>query len=178
MWLALVGAAYAAGVAGWLLLPGDRPVPTAVWIVAFAGIFPVFGSAILLNKRYWRRGSASPVIWPAIWPAMDVLKRPAVFVRAIFAILVVLIVVTLVVVVLVPDSTVPPGDPGIVDGQYVLNNHGSLHVVSRQVYLHALEAGQLAFTSIAMVFYLVAGLVVGMTAERMTVGSHHAPTDR
>jgi hypothetical protein len=83
------------------------------------------------------------------------------------AALVALAVAALVLTVVVPVPPVPPGQPEIVDGQYALNNHGVVTPVSRQVYLHALEVGQRGFVGIALVFYLVAGLVVGMTGERL-----------
>jgi hypothetical protein len=53
--LAFAGAAYSAGIIVWLLLPGDRPLPTLIWLAAFVGSFPVFGSAVFVARRYWRK---------------------------------------------------------------------------------------------------------------------------
>jgi hypothetical protein len=81
--------------------------------------------------------------------------------------------VTLIVVILVltargpSASPLPPGQPEIVDGQHVLDNHDLLTPVSREVYLRAREAQQLTFTSMAVVFYMVAALAVGVTGERL-----------
>jgi hypothetical protein len=113
-------------------------------------VLPVFGSALLLAKRYWRQGAGAT----SVRPAGRARGRPTTVVRILLAALATLIVAVLALVVLVPKGPdLPPGQPMIVDGQYVLADHGSLAPVSRQVYLQALEAGQLGFTSIAVVFY-------------------------
>lgn len=156
--LAFVGAAYSAGIVGWLLLPGDRPVPMLMWSVAFVGLFPVFGSALLVARRYWREGMGTGT--PTLW-------RPGAVVVGVLATLAALVVAGLVLTAVAPAPPVPPGAPEVVDGRYVLNNHGSLTPVSRRVYLRVLEAWQLGFVSIAFLFYLVAALVVGATGERL-----------
>lgn len=170
-WLAVVGAACTAAVTAWLLLPGDRPVPGPVWTAAFTCAIPVFGAAVVMAKRYWRRGAApGGLTLPAARPP----ARPPTVVRVLFAVLITLIVVILTLVVIVSSaSPVPPGSPEIVDGQYVLNNHGSLTPVSRQEYMHTLEVWQMGFTSIAMVFYLTAALAVLMTGERLMERTKH-----
>jgi hypothetical protein len=156
--LAFVGTIYSAGVVGWLLLPGDRPVPTVVWLVAFLGLFPVFGSAVFFANRHWR-GRAEL--------ARPALKRPGLVVVVAIGTLVALMVTALVLTVVAPLPEVPPGQPQIVDGRYVLNNHGTVTSVSRQEYLRALEAGQRGFAALALLFYQLAALIIGMTGERL-----------
>ncbi len=170
-WLAVAGAACTAAVTAWLLLPGDRPLPGPVWTAAFTGAVPVFVAEVVLAKRYWSRGAAlgGPTLPAARQPG-----RPPTVVRVLFAVLVTLIVVILVLVVIASNaSPVPPGSPEIVDGQYVLNNHGSLTPVSQREYMHVLEVWEMGFTSIAMVFYLAAALAVLMTGERLRERTEH-----
>jgi hypothetical protein len=156
--LAFVGATYSAGVVGWLLLPGDRPVPISVWSVAILGCFPVFGSALFVARRQWRVGAGTG------GPA---LKRPNAVVVGVIVTFAALVVTALVLTVVAPLPEVPPGQPQIVDGRYVLNNHGNVTPISRQEYLRALEAGQLGSAGIAPFFYLSAALIIGITGERL-----------
>lgn len=110
---------------GWLLLPGDRPVPTLVWLVAFLGWFPVFGSAVFIANRHWRgrAGLARPA-----------LKRPGLVVAVAAVTLAALMVIALVLTAVAPLPEVPTRSPQIVDGRYVVINHGRLTSVSRQEY--------------------------------------------
>lgn len=156
--LAFVGAFYSAGVVGWLLLPGDRPVPALVWLVAFLGSFPVFGSALFVARRDWRGG---------VGTGRPALKRPGVVVVGVVVTLAALVVTALVLTVVAPLPEVPPGQPEIVHGRYVLNNHGNMTPISRQEYLRVLEAGQRVFAAFALLFYLLAALIVGITGERL-----------
>jgi hypothetical protein len=157
--LAFVGVVYSAGVVGWLMLPGDRPVPTLVWVVAYLGLFPVFCTAVVIANRQWR-GRAGV--------ARSALKRPGLVVVVAIVTLAALMVTALVLTAVAPLPEVPPGQPQIVDGRHVLNNHGVVTSVSRQEYLRALEADQRGFAAFALFFYLLAALIIGMTGERLT----------
>jgi lysylphosphatidylglycerol synthetase-like protein (DUF2156 family) len=175
LWLAVSGAAYAAAIVGWLWLPGYRPVPTPVWLAAVMPAVMVNGSAVLFARRYWRRGSTQD----RTRPTERVRPNPIVVVRALLAVLVTLIVVVLVLTARArAGPPLPPGQPEIVNGQYMLNNHGSLTPVSRELYLRAGEGLQQLGVSVAMVFYLVAGLTVGVTAERLTATARPSPSGR
>jgi hypothetical protein len=159
--LAIIGAAYSGGLIGWLSLPGDRPVPTIVWITAFVGMFPVWGAALLGSRKRWSRPSVA---------AADVfasVRRPTDTVVGIMAVLVALAVLVLVLTCVGPWTAMPPGQPVIVDGRYVLNNHGDITPISREEYLRYSEAGQRGFVGLALLFYLGAALIVAMTAGRL-----------
>ena len=164
--LAVFGAVYAAGVAVWLLLPGARPVPTPVALIAFAQCFPALGAASLLHKRYWRSGTPSA------------LRLPGAVVRGTLFGLLTLAMGVIVLIAVAPDMSSPPGAPEIVQGHYVLNNHGSLTPVSRQVYLQALEGGQLASAVISMFLCIVAACITAMTSSRVAARVDRAAADQ
>ncbi|MEV4512230.1 hypothetical protein AB0K00_25105 [Dactylosporangium sp. NPDC049525] len=158
--VALAGSMYSAGVAVWLLRPGFHPVPTPVWLSAFLGCFLLQAAAMTFGRNYWRRrpmgaGDGS-------------MRRQSFVTRVMFAGAVACIVVVLVLIARMPSApALPPGAPEIAQGQYVLNNHGSLTAVPRDVYLRAVEEGQTLFASFAMGFFLVAAVVVWMTGDRL-----------
>jgi hypothetical protein len=164
--LAFVGASYSAGVLGWLFLPGDRPVPDPIWVAAFLGLFPVYGAAVVYASRRWRRPSAVAADPPAV-------KRTDRTVIGVVSVLVALGVVVLILTAAGSFGDVPPGDPGIQDGQYVLNNHGEVTPISHEEYLEYSEASQRGFVGIALLFYLVAGVITAIAATRP--GSGHRP---
>jgi hypothetical protein len=117
------------------------------------------GSAIFLALHYGKVGSPVP---------RSMLRRPGVLVLAILAVVTAGVMSGLVAAAFGPPSQpVPAGQPQIVDGQNVLNNHGHLEPVSREVYLHVLEADQRLFVVYAGVGYLAAACVVGATGERV-----------
>ncbi|MEU7873328.1 hypothetical protein [Dactylosporangium sp. NPDC049140] len=161
--IAVAGAAYSAGLAGWLLLPGYHPVPMLMWLVAVIGIFPVFGSALLVARRYAHEDPA---------PGTPTLRRPGAVVAAVFATFAALAVAALVLTIVASAQPLPPGQPVIEGGQYFVNDHGTLTPVSQAVYVAALETGQLGFVSISLVFYLIAVLAVGITGERLAARMH------
>jgi hypothetical protein len=159
--LAIVGAAYSASLVGWLSLPGDRPVPTIVWTTAFVGMFPVWGAALLGSRKRWPRPSAAAAdLFAAV-------KRPTNIAVGILIILITLVVLVLVLTYVGQSTAMPPGQPEIVDGQHVLNNHGAVTPISREEYLRYSEAGQRGFVGMALLFYLGAALIVAMTADRL-----------
>jgi hypothetical protein len=133
-------------------------VPLPVWLVAFVGVFPVYGVALALARHYWRAGDTSGRSW---------LAAPDRVVVAALIIVVAAVVAVLVSTVVTPYVEVPPGQPEVVDGRYVLNNHGTVTSVSREAYLHALETGQRGFVEIAWVFYVVAAAATGAVGTRV-----------
>jgi uncharacterized membrane protein YidH (DUF202 family) len=175
LWLAVAGAAYATIVAGWLYLPGYRPVPTPVWSAAFVPVLPVYGAAILFARRYWRQG---PTL-ARRRPMEHVRPDPVIVVRALLAVLVALIVVVLVMTARARvGSPLPRAEPVIVNGRYMLASHGSLTPVSRELYLRATEEDQQPLAAFATVFYLAAGLIVAMTGERLAANPRSRPSRR
>lgn len=159
---ALAGAAYTASVFGWLLFTADEPVPTPLWVLAYIGVFPVGAAAVLKARMLWSRRMSSAAV-----EASTALRHPARAVISIIAVIAVLALVALIATALGPGTDAPPGQPEIVDGRYVLNNHGDITAISRVEYLHYTEAGQRGFLAGALIFYLVAALIVAMTVDRL-----------
>jgi hypothetical protein len=122
-------------------------VPAPVWLVAFVGMFPLFGSAVIFIRRQMRVGLG-------IW--MRVLRRLGALSIAAIAVFVGLLVFAL----RAAPSSVLPGQPEIVHGQYVLDNHGRLTPVTREEYLRAAEAGQRNFILVGLAFYVVTVVLI------------------
>src|SRR5262245_33537759 len=116
-----------------------------MWIIAFGGMFPVFGSAVLAVVNSPRSGRIA-LAWLSV-------RRPRLVRLVALAALLGVVVAVLVLTVADPLPGVPPGQPEVVDGRYVLDNHGVLTPVSRQVYRTSLVETELGFVGIAMVFY-------------------------
>lgn len=150
---AIIGAIYSAGILVWLLLPGANPVPASVWLVAFGGMLPLFALAVIFIRRYLRVGLS-------VW--RRALRKPGGLAVASL----ILFVGLLVFAVRAAPSRVLPGQPEIVHGQYVLDDHGRLTPVTREEYLRAAEAGQRNFVLIGLAFY-VATVVLVETGKRL-----------
>lgn len=150
---AIVGAIYSAGVLAWLLLPGAHPVPAPVWLVAFAGMLPLFAVAVIFMRRYLRVGLG-------IW--LRVLRQPGALAFA----AVTLFVGVVAFVHVSPPGRIWPGQPEIVHGQYVLYEHGRLTPVTRTEYLRAAEVGQRNFVLVGLAFY-VATVILVETGQRL-----------
>jgi hypothetical protein len=164
-WFVLVAWTYAVAVNGWLQLPGDRALPVAIWMPAFVGVFPGFAAALgflIVESPRLRQMTSTGLVPVAVARLLLTSWRRRSTVDIVTVALPILVVATLVLLV---HGTHPwddlPGQPDIVNGQYVLNNHGSLTPVSRQEYLRASEGVSEFFLAGAMVFYMVSGLVLG-----------------
>ena len=166
---AIVGAAFAASVNSWLLLPGLRPVPTPIWVIAFVGMFPVVGSSLVLAKVYWLREVGRTDTGPTQRRSPQQARQRSSTIANILTVLFLawIAVVLILVFAAVSESPALSGVPDTVDGQYVLNNHGTLTPISRHDYLLAMETGQMLFAAGAMVFYLLGAFFALATRDHL-----------
>jgi hypothetical protein len=153
--LAIVGAAYSAGLVGLLSLPGSRPVSTITWSLPFVGLFPVAWVAVRGAQKRW----SSPVRASA--DDLAAAKRPT---DAAVGVLTVLLAGAVLVMILTwpPMFMRPPGQPSIENGRYVLDNRGALTAISRDEYLRYAEDDQRGAISFALLFYLSSALAIAM----------------
>lgn len=140
-------------------MSAHRPVPTAVCTIGLVIVAPVFGCAAWLSRRYWDARGVSVVT--------RTLARARAIVLCAVGVLLAMIVTALVLIAVVPDETVPPGQPEVVNGRYVLDEHGSLTPVPRSVYDQARLQQERIWTAAALLFGLAAVWTLGATGERM-----------
>ncbi|GIG55949.1 hypothetical protein Lfu02_03210 [Longispora fulva] len=153
---ALLSAAYGSGVLLWTLIPRDHPVPTAAWTAAFVSAFVSFGPGVILTAV--RQHSMVP---PPPPPGI-VNRTHTTLAWCVSA----LAVVAVLAVVVTGGMLVPNGQPEIVTGQYVLNNHGSTTPITEAQYTAGLAAGQRLFTIGATAFSL-AGMWLLLVTTRL-----------
>jgi hypothetical protein len=122
LWSAAAVTPYTAVLLG-LLLSTKRPVPTAAVAIEMVIALPIFLFAIMFRRRYWHAGGSS-VVTPT-------LARARAIVVGAVGVLLAMIVTALVLIVDLPDETAPLGQPEVVNGQYVLNEHGLVTPVPR-----------------------------------------------
>lgn len=157
--LALFGAACSVAVVWWTVVHDRRPLPAWIWIPLFVGCFPVAGAGFIAG-RWWRENSSA-----SDGPH---LRRPYLVLRSGVALLVLGVVGLLTFTAVRPADQLPPGQPGIVDGRYVVNNHGKLTTITRDQYLRAQTGGQGGFEIAAYFLYSSALLSVAIPAVRTT----------
>ncbi|WP_412538840.1 hypothetical protein R8Z50_23655 [Longispora sp. K20-0274] len=155
---ALLSAAYGSTVLLWTLIPHDHPVPTAAWIVAFVSAFVSFGPAVIMTAIRQRN------MVPLSAPPGIVSRTHTVLAWCVSA----LAAAAVLAVVVTGGLDVPDGQPEIVAGQYVLDNHGSTTPITEAQYTAALAAGQRLFTIGGTVFSLIGAWLLRMTTRMLT----------
>jgi hypothetical protein len=126
------------------LLPGAPFLPSWIVFLFFPAALAVHWRSAVVSSRLRRRGLSVARLARRLpsWPVAGLL--------CCFGLTVVTFVMLFVEV---------RGEPKIVDGRYVLSNHGEYIPVSRDEYLHAVSLSERAFGSLFVVFFAVAVLV-------------------
>jgi len=158
LWAGVAIVLYSVGVNVALIIPGDNPMPTPIWVAAVVGAFPVFGAGIILFRRSMRRRipSRRPQT-PATLP------RSAYYILGLtcFA-----MVAVLVLNIATSIGPVPPGQPQQVGPtQFVLNNHGVTTPITHEEYLRFEESGQRGVVGISLIFCIVGILMLAASAH-------------
>ena len=156
--LALSGAAYAAAILAWTTMYSDHPLPAAMDDSAFLGSFVAVGLAFIVVRKQ-RAGKLKPGL------VRQQIRRPQVAEAVVLAAIVSVIVGALLLTAFGPDTEVVPGQPAIVGGQYVQNNHGVVSPITREQYLRAQAGSQRMVAFGALIFYLVAAGVVAAASK-------------
>jgi hypothetical protein len=142
--------------------PWVQYLPSDVFVPFFVLIFPLFGWSVWLQAAARRRPDAARP--PADW--LKAVPRAG-------RVLVGLAIAAAVAGGLTAGSALGGGQPGHdpATHQYSLNNHGTLTVISRAAYLHALAAQNRLFLGVTLVFLTAAFSITYADWSRNRPGS-------
>ena len=147
--LQLVVGSSLAALMGVLLWPGDNPVPTGVWVPAYAASIPVLGAGLIV-MRAARRGVRRTVPWP---------KAAVIAVATAYALATVTLLVLTLATTSTPISREPPFQTA--DGRYAVGSDGDLIYLTRSEFVHLVEVGQRGFAAVGSIFCL-AGILLAV----------------